>query len=251
MMGRRRQAAELLRIFTGDIRKWIIHHCLGRHCCPNGRASAVGAAVDVIRGLLERRVVTPALNRWLTVFPVVSLFTLMFVVHRIFPRAELLLSGMSVDVADSAGVDDLGSASEGEAEAAKIGAPKLESHFRKESRRRKTKMLNWLRDHATLPKLMVWQCMSPSIMHVHAAFFKHGGLHPDAQGESALFNCMSLSRSQPLKALHTLCCSFDTDKPEHNEVWKLMLAWYGSASTWSPDVLNYAVGSRNILCGNI
>ena len=45
-----------------------------------------------------------------------------------------------MDVAVSVGADDdLGSASEGEAEAAAIGAPKLESHVRKEVRRRKTK----------------------------------------------------------------------------------------------------------------
>ena len=157
-----------------------------------------------------------------------------------------------MDVAESAGADDdLGSASEGEAEAAAIGAPKQESHFRKEVRSRKTKMLNWLRDVSTLPKLMVWQCLSPSIMHVHAVFFKHGGLHPDSDGKSALFDCMSLSRSQPSKALHTLCCSFDADKPEHGEVRKLMLAWYGLASTWSPVILNHAVASGNILCGNI
>ena len=68
---RKRFARDLIRIFTGDLRKEIKHHCLGRHCCPNGRASAVESATDVIMDLLERRVDVPALNRWLTVFPVV------------------------------------------------------------------------------------------------------------------------------------------------------------------------------------
>ena len=44
--------------------------------------------------LLRRRVPIPALNRWLQVFPVVSLFLIMMSLHNIFGRAELYMSGV-------------------------------------------------------------------------------------------------------------------------------------------------------------
>ena len=77
---------------------------------------------------LERRLTTPLLNRWLHVMPVVSLFTLLFAVHKLFARAEIGLTGKDLEETLWAGPpakDHADSASEDELERAEIGEGRL------------------------------------------------------------------------------------------------------------------------------
>ena len=70
--GRRSDGEAILGFFNGDWRSWPhVHHCRG--CCSS-REAAVKKGVKTYMLLLRRRVPIPALNRWLQVFPVVTLF---------------------------------------------------------------------------------------------------------------------------------------------------------------------------------
>ena len=88
---RRQEGAEIASAFTGDpARMEICHHCTinadGFPCCRT-REEAVRKCKDALMTPLKRHLDVPATNKWLTMWPVVTLVALLLSIHGLLRRA--------------------------------------------------------------------------------------------------------------------------------------------------------------------
>jgi hypothetical protein len=136
----------------------IIHHCYG--CCST-REEAIQEGAKRVNAFLKRRVQTPALNRWILLYPVVGCFMLMCGLHYLLVRAYLDLTRLPED-ADQEPISETDLA----------GAPNDEtSLYRRTERIRARKSMPVLSDLSLLDKLFVWQALGKHIAHIHYYLF--------------------------------------------------------------------------------
>eukprot|EP00971_Amphidinium_carterae_P348408 6490472-Amphidinium_carterae.1 len=88
----------LMRIWNGNITsKKPVHCCVG--CCSS-RNETIDNAVSSVMAILSNRVCIPAVNRWISVYPVVAVHALLIGIHSLWPQIELRLRGGNVEDED-------------------------------------------------------------------------------------------------------------------------------------------------------
>ena len=242
---RRRDGDTLLIFFNGDWHSWPpVHHCQGPSCCSS-REAAVKKGVQAYMLLLRRRVPIPALNRWLQVFPVVTLFLVLMSVHNLFSRAELIVAGL----------DDAKQPAEPDSDSdpdTRVGAPADNKEHRRQARRRERRLREWAAAEDSCACLLIWTCVVSHLMTLHYYLFKCGALHGrDANGLSALFNLCSMKKSKAVELLRTMERCMDPANPEHKFVFGCALTMFGASATWPARLLRKAVVTVHLACGGL
>ena len=189
-------------MFNCPLNKWPPRHrCPGVHCCRD-RGDCIRQACSTFFAPLRRRIGVPALNRWLSVYPVVCIVLFLNCIHGIFGYAQSVMLGSTPldGHVDGRTPDDVS-----DAERQNVEAPRRTESERKLRKRRQRKMTTWLNSRDCNFDMSVWVCIASPIIHLHCYLFHSGSLHGcDRGGYSALFRCCLLERSKPLVALETL-----------------------------------------------
>ena len=252
---RKKESKELSRMFTGDIRdrSRIVHNCTG--CCAS-RQQALDRACDAFCKTIERRIQTPAQNRWLQLTPVISLFLVMGRFHNILAEAELNLVGDSLDnhkeINERAEVLQEEPDDNLDLEARRVGAPESNKAFRIANSRRHRKMKNWLASPEDQDNLLIWACIARPTMMFHYHFSKAASLHGiDSNGYTAMWNCATMVNSTPLLILEQLSRSFSPGSVQAADVWGLATAFKGPFEEWQPSFLARSMWCCRRVMGNI
>ena len=249
---RREEGAELQASFTADWRAndmsrvrpdatqgTVKHHCKG--CCANRRES-VRKCTKAFMLPLKRRLKIPALNRWLQLWPVASVLTLIFGLHGIFVSAYHRLHGSAKELFFP---DD--SDSEGDAEAA---ADTMKARRKLEFKRNK-KAFNFVVDSFTPVRMQIWMCIASPIMRIHYYLFRENAQLGSLDGSDALLSLCNMARSLPMSILRRFTASFDPSSPEHGQVWGLLISRLGDMINWASSVRNLAFSGLWLVMGNL
>ena len=191
----------------------------------------MGKAFVLIQGLVMRRVPTPAMNRWLLLRKVISVFAMMFGFHKILYHAYVLRLNTN-----DASAGDLTSSDEDRG----IGLPVNEIRaFRKVSLKRDSRSMKWILDRLTFIRLVIWLAVANPMMHIHYHLFSRGSHLGGPEGSNLLFELSNMSKSIAVKKLHWLFCSMTDGTPEFRVAWALLCAATGtnSSSGWSQEVI--------------
>jgi len=236
---RRAEGEEIGVMFSGNVNDAKpVHHCRPG-CCAN-RATSVKRATAAIMTPLRRRLWTPALNRWLQVYPVVCVLLLLWSVHNLLPRAERIIHGAAVRAMDR------------EDPAAADAAPGDSSAFRRESRTRATKMIRFLSDSMARVRLLIWVCATTPVMAIHYTLFKRGSIYGrEETGESALMSFCRLRSALPMRVLSQLGSSLDLRAPGLYATWSLALHFFGPFAAWPLAYLCEADVAAHVLAGSL
>ena len=120
------------------------------------------AVCDVMLGLLT----VPALDKWLSVHPVVCDLGLPAFFHNVGPQAMAGAHGLR-PLPDTI--------SESESEGANVGAPQDPTRaFRRTARKRSSKALEFYTDEKTPMTLLLWAIVANHLMHLHYFLFRDG-----------------------------------------------------------------------------
>ena len=236
------EGAEMLVMFSGDwASETIVHHCKGKGCCKNWEES-VGRATRAFMGPLRKRLGTPALNRWMSVLPVVSVMVLLRNVHGL-----LLAAGRKVFGAAARAIDrqDRGATAEGDAKGS-------ENEWRKEQQVRAQKMLRFLGDPLAGVRMLVWLSVAGPAHVVHFTLFKRGTLYGWAgDGDSALVQMCRLKTSLVTRILSQFSRALDPADPAYYGIWAAVLHLWGPMSSWPLENLREADAVLHALAGSM
>ena len=121
----------------------------------------------------------PSLNKWLSMWPVISDIVVMASFHNTLRETLRYVAELEFD-ADLPDWEDL---SDGE----RLGQPSKES-WHKQARRRAVKTLRWVQDQCTLPKLLLHLLATGPVMRLHYTLFKFAQTAPVGEQKSYLYN---------------------------------------------------------------
>ena len=253
---RKKESEELCRMFTGNIcdRSRIVHNCCPG-CCES-REQALDRACNALCKPIERRIQTPAANRWLQLTPVISLFLVLGRFHNILAEAELNLVGDSLDhhkaLSEQTEMLQEERDDQPDLEARRVGAPESNKAFHIAHARRHRKMINWLASPEEQDNLLIWACIARPTMMIHYHFFKAGSLHGvDSNGYTSMWNCARMVNSTPLFILEQLSRSFSPGSVQTADVWGLATAFKGPFEEWQPSFLARSMWCCRRVMGNI
>jgi len=224
---RRAEGEELMTCLSGNWKepatnfKALIHHCLGPLCCPLGRPQSVKRTQVALRKTVIRRVETPALNRWLQVFPVVCFFALLLSIHGLFVAAWLRTVGENMEY--------VGEDSEGESLGAPVDATAAQ---RKKEGKRKKKAHRFLASEFTLNTLFLWLCVCAPVMQIHYKLFKASSNLSGMDGSRIVYELTDFAKSLPVKVMKLLASALDVTTAEHRQVFALLIALLGPFARW-------------------
>ena len=170
------------------------------------------------------------------------MLSLLIDLHGIYPAAERVLGG---------DLGDQDSESEGDGEAVRVGAPKSESKYRQEERRRHRKMRVWLSNQDTSSTLALWRCLATPLMRVHYDLFKHGTIHCHMSDKPAMLRCASVEKSPVLAVMSSISLAMDETLPKHNVIWRPLLDKFGKVEQWPASLLRKACQCQNLILGGI
>lgn len=210
---RRQRGAELLSACPGNWRERPITHWCSE--CADDEAAIEHVfllATSVAFGVLG----IPALNKWLSMWPLISDITMAFCFHRIFVDAMRHALNISEDEA-AAGYD---SASESEL----LGQPGNQAWHRQE-RRRALRALAWIEHRDTPWKLMLYLLTVGPVMRLHYTLFKYAQASPRGESLSYLFDLCDMRKSVAAHILGQL-----TSMLLSGDRWGPLLAMLGSTS---------------------
>ena len=237
---RLRDGKRLLRVCQGDWSSNHIYHFSDGQCCRT-ESEAARCVFEAMMGVIGQSVPVPALNKWTQVHPVVSQFCLGFCCHNVMPRAIQYAHTLSVpecaeDVLEDGPPDEDGIA---------VGMARDERKAQaKEKAARSKKSLEWALSPNTLPSLLVWLCITLSVMRLHYFLFRDASrLHYDIPGRKhPIFDFTNVHKSRVTHVLATLTSLLVPSSDGHMSGWRVMYDRYGTS--WASGSLNAA---RNCL----
>lgn len=142
-----------------------IHICSGPACCSS-EADSLDKAVGVMQEVFLHSITVPALNKWTTVAPCMTLVAAMQQFCDVIPEAfsRCFLAGAPAESSD----DD---SDEGD----QLGVPRDQTKvWRKLARKRQKKAAHFLQDPESKFLTMLWGICSFPVMKVHYILFKRG-----------------------------------------------------------------------------
>ena len=142
-------------MFNCPLNKWPPRHrCPGVHCCRD-RGDCIRQACSAFFAPLRRRIEIPALNRWLSVYPVVCIVLFLNCIHGIFGYAQSVMLGSNPldGHVDGCTPDDVS-----DAERQNVGAPRQTGFERKLRKRRQRKMTTWLNSRDCKTAIPICRC---------------------------------------------------------------------------------------------
>lgn len=213
------------RIFNGDPVSSVPHHyCCG--CCSS-REETIQKAISAFMTFLEKHIVTPALTRWTSVWPVAGVITAMLSIHSLLRRAEQSLAGPRR--ADPGRRPD----PEGG-----VGAPLDSTEYARQDRTRQLRLVQFLSATDTLDKLFIWSSIVGQLVRILHKWFEAGAIGNRSAGEF-LKTCV-LSRSLPVAVLAELMASLDVEA-----LAGLGRRWVGGCGARDHESLNHeSCGAR-------
>ena len=171
--------------------------------------------------------------------------SLLIDLHGMNPSAEKAIAG---DLGD--GDTDSGD-NRAAVDAARGGAPKSETKHRQQERHRHRKMRFWQCNKETSSILALWRCLATPLMRVHYDLFKHGTVHCHVSDKRAMLRCASVHKSPLLAVMSARSWALDETLPQHNRIWRPLLAKNGKAEEWPEDLLRKAWQCQNLLYGGL
>lgn len=236
------EGQEMLVMFSGDwaSAETIVHHCMGNGCCKN-REESVQRATRAFMAPLRKRLGTPALNRWMSVLPVVSVMVLLRNVHGL-----LLAAGLKVFSAAARAIErqDRG--------ATPVGDGKGGDEWRKEQQVRAQKMLRFLGDSLAGVRMLVWLSVALPAHLVHFALFKRGTLYGWAgDGDSALVQMCRLKSSLVTRIVSQFSRALDPSDAAYYSVWNAVLQLWGPMRSWPLENIREADAVLHALAGSL
>ena len=224
---RRSEGAELCHCVTGSLRdcKRIVHHC---RCCAT-REDAVNRVSAAITAPLRRRVTSPALNKWLTLWPVASLVLMLLCFTPVFRSAYRVASRLPAE--DSSGESDKENAN------AQLGQPNDErkAHVKLE-RKRARKACVWIVDPNTRRLLSVWLGVAGQIMRLHYSLFS-SAKSLGRMEISPVLNLCNFRISLAVKLIVRLSAGLDPTNGLHAEPWSTLSLVFGPVVAWDDELL--------------
>ena len=179
------------------------------------------AMMDVIGG----RMPVPALNKWLSVYPVMTALAFASSYHVLLPRAIMQARNMTGNRND----DHASDFSESEA----LGVPENEQRTRRKlQRKRDIRAAKFLRDAASSAAMLTWIIVVAPVMRMHYYFFEHCQTPFDI-GESSpekvppIFNLGSVGASPVSSVLRALSALLNPRRETHRDGWEVLYAVWG------------------------
>ena len=230
------EGKELCRMFNCPLTKWPPRHrCRGVHCCRD-RADCIRQACNAFFAPLRRRIGVPALNRWLSVYPVVCIVLFLNCIHGIFAYAQSVMLGKTP--LDGKG-DGAAHDADSDAGRQNVDAPRRMDSERRLTKRRQRKTTAWKNTNECNFDMSLWVCIASPMIHLHCYLFRSGSLHGcDRDGYSALFRCCLLERSKPLKELERLGLCLPDGVGGASDLLKLFEMRYGELASLTKDDLS-------------
>lgn len=127
-------------------------------------------------------------------------------------------------------------------------APQSISSARREDRKRKRRVREWLAAPSTLDTLVVLVCVAKPVIELLYYLFKNGSINPN--GAPAMFRCCQLATSRVVRMFTKLANGFDKRRVGHG-TWDLAVALWGDMSTWPKERLKCCTISASIVMGNL
>ena len=167
----------------------------------------------------------PALNKWLSMWPLLSDVVAMMCFHKVFLAA--LDAACNVTSTEQGQLGELSEFSEGE----RVGVLS-EAAWVKRERRRDLKLMRWLPQASSQFKGMVFLLVASRIMRLHFSFFKHAQEAPYGETESLIFKLCDPAESNIHIAETHLQSHLEAGGDEN--YWQPVEDAFGEFSSWPP-----------------
>ena len=224
----------------------MIHHERACGKCPT-RAHAVDLCHVTVTRLLKRRLVVPALNRWLQIWRVVTVLLLLVHVHQLFVTCYLADEGLERQ--DRAHPED--EADDAQAEAAGAAAEDAQKHFRRQQRVRAKKARDFIASTELSFKLLLWATIARQCMRLHYHLFNHKLSREPGRNGGGLINFCNVRNGIAIQVLELLTKSLDPSTAEHRTFWHLLIDNLGAFGEWCTEHKEMARKAVLTLVGNI
>ena len=234
---RRAQGRQLHLFCPGNWRKRrLLHVCRG--CCAS-RQETVDKIYKMLVGMKFDSLSVPALNKWLSLYPLACDLVFMLSFHRVF--LDALVYALKRTTVEQ---EDLSGFSEGET----LGAPQDDQGFwHKQERRRALKALGWIEDRATYQALMLFVHSTGAVIYLHYWCFKHVQTPPAGCERSPIFDLCNPSSPDNVgvKVLMELTTMM------FESAWGFMRSVFGEFSGWPAALRRSARGVVFALAGTV
>lgn len=249
---RRSKGQRLVDMLVGDWRsKTITFYAHGQY--ENvGRDEAVHLVMEAYLDVCSHIIPVPAKNKWLSVLPAVADLARGCCIHHLTSEVILCMAGQPVDVRER---------SDDEGEAFEVGMQ--DDEFQQINQKRQNKMVRWMSDPLTLPRLLLWLSVCVTALRLHYVLFRDAkaGLPRGGAKESstptkedvqkhAVFNLCDPNRSKARHVLYDMSVMLQAAHEHHRKMWGVLYLFFKD-SRWPEEFLRQARSAVLVVMGNI
>lgn len=209
---RRSRGAALVASCPGNwMSSRVVHWCRG--CCTS-REEAIERVYKQLTDVGFHVLAVPSMNKWLSVWPLISDLVFMMCYHNIFIDAVRHALDIALDTSGVNG-EELSELSEAEL----LGMPSGDTgSWHKQEHRRTLKVLRWLESGNTLQLLLLFLHTASPVMKLHYTLFKYAQHTPYGEDtKSYLFNLCDFRKSVAAKIVGELTEMLISSSP-----WKVL-----------------------------
>ena len=249
---RRARGQRLLNMLVGDWRsKHITFYASGQYANVT-REQAVHLVMEAFLDICPHIIPVPAKNKWLSVLPAVADLARGCCIHRLTSEVILCMAGQPVEVRERASDD--------EAEAFAVGMQ--DDEFQQVNQRRQNKMVKWMKDPLTLPRLLLWLSVCVTALRLHYVLFRDAkaGLPSGGAREAssptkensekhAVFNLCNPRRSKARQVLYEMSAMLRASDQHHCRMWGVLYRLFDDK--WPEEFLRQARSATLVVMGNV
>ena len=249
---RRAKGKRLMDMLVGDWRsKHITFFATGQHANVT-RDEAVHLAMEAFLDLCSHIIAVPAKNKWLSVLPAVADLARGCCIHHLTSEVILCMAGQPVDVRERASDD--------ETEAFAVGMQ--DDEFQQINQRRQNKMVKWMKDPLTLPRLLLWLSVCVTALRLHYVLFRdakaglpNGGARENSSPtkedseKHAVYNLCNPRRSKARQVLYNMSAMLLCSHEDHRKMWGVLYLLFNDK--WPEEFLRQARSATLVVMGNI
>lgn len=249
---RRAKGKRLLDMLVGDWRSKHITFFANGPYANVTRDEAVHLVMDAFLDICPHIIAVPAKNKWLSVLPAVADLARGCCIHRLTSEVILCMAGQAVDVCERASDD--------EAEAFAVGMQ--DDEFQQMNQRRQNKMVKWMKNPLTLPRLLLWLAVCVTALRLHYVLFRDAkaGLPNGGARESSMptkedsekhvvFNLCNPRRSKARQVLYEMSAMLQASNENHCKMWGVLYRLFDDK--WPEEFLRQARSATLVVMGNI